>query len=362
MKALLLFPGANSIAENIEHALMLNGINTERLNFRTIARRNEEFIDTQIYRFPDKVRRVWEAYYLKKINHWYRLQFEKQRPDLVFIYNNELLLPETLAWLRQKKIIIAFFLGDHPLYTFTSRYNLAVLDYADAVFVPDTFWQQQLQKMGLPQVHHLVLPLPQKMYYPIEQIPLAEASLLATDALYVGLSYKDSWGYKKARFLSYFTHCKLQIHGNEAWKRWFAFFPELEPCFIARKTLIPAPQLNKMYNCAKIIPVDGNPGIFNGIHLRASEALASGTLPLMEWNADIDLIFSGLDDLPAVKDYRAIPEMVSFYLAHENIRKELIEQMSACYQLKYGVKSTGAYLLRHLGLASKPPSVSTSTR
>ena len=116
---------------------------------------------------------------------------------------------------------------------------------------------------------------------------------MKSDILYVGMSYNDSWGYKKARFLNYFVNNKLTIYGNKAWKRWFKFYPALEKYFIENNGLIPIRELNMMYNCSKIIPVDGNPGIFNGIHERILETLSAGVLPLMEWNGDMDFIFKG---------------------------------------------------------------------
>ena len=349
-KALLLFPTSYSIINSIESALSGQGVQLARLNYHDTLHKWDKKLNPQMFRFPDKVRIKWESYFFKKINQWYIEQFSRLQPDLVFVYNNEMLLPETLAWLKERKVKLAFFLGDNPLYTPTSRYNVAVLEYADAIFVPDTFWQQQLKKIGLPQVHHLLLPLPESTYYPLEKADAQEREQLGTDILYVGMAYNDSWGYKKARFLSYFVNNKLQIHGNNAWKRWFAFFPELEQYYIEKKAYISVEQLNKMYNYSKIIPVDGNPGIFNGIHIRITEALASGTLPLMEWHADLDSVFDGVDDLPAVKDYRAIPEMVAFYLNDENARTEKVLAMRKCYQSKYETKETGAYLIDRIGI------------
>jgi len=347
--ALLCFPQNNSIGKILADTLRSAGLSCAQISYTAALRQWEKRLEVQMFRLPDRVRSKWEAHYLGKINRWYLRQFAAHQPGLVFIYNNEMLLPETLRWLKERQVQIAFLLADNPLYTFTNRYNLTILEYADAIFVPDTFWQQQLKKMGLQPVHHFLLPLPDG-YYPTEQITSEERRSFTADALYVGMGYKDAWGYKKARFLSYFADCKLRIFGNEAWERWFPFFPELRPCFIKRDTLIPTEQLNKMYNCAKIIPVDGNPGIMNGIHLRVLEALAAGTLPLMEWNADVDFIFEEVADLPVVKDYQGIPEMVRCYLADEAARKRKVEEMRACYARRYSQELAGRYLLDCLKL------------
>lgn len=262
-----------------------------------------------------------------------------------------MMLPETLAWIKNRNIKIAFFLGDNPLYTPNSRFNLTVLEYADAVFVPDTFWQLQLTKIGLPDIYHLVLPLPETEYFPITSLSPDDIQRFQTDVLYVGMSYNDSWGYKKAKFLSFFVNSDLQIHGNSAWKRWFQFFPQIEKHFIEKKGYIPTEKLNRMYNCTKIIPVDGNPGIFNGIHIRIFEALSSGTLPLMEWNADMDYIFNSISDLPAVMDYRGIPEMVKYYLSNEDARQKMVSEMVKTYKNRFSDTITADYLIHKIGIS-----------
>ena len=272
------------------------------------------------------------------------------KPDLVFVYNNQMLLPETLNRLRKNNVKIAFYLGDNPLYTPTNRYNMAILEYADTIFVPDSFWLSQLKKTGLQNVNYLLPPLPVNLYHPILNMEQDEIKQLETEVLYVGMNYNDSWGYKKAKFLSYFTDYELKIYGNKAWKRWFAFFPELKNHFIEKSGFITIGQLNKMYNCTKIVPVDGNPGIMNGIHARIVESLAAGTLPLMEWNSDMDGIFNGITDLPAVKDYRQIPEMSSYYLNNESKRQQIIERMKSAYHEKYNNRSVSDIIFKSLSI------------
>ena len=102
---------------------------------------------------------------------------------------------------------------------------------------------------------------------------LSRTGDVETEILYVGSSYLNSWGYKKALLMSRFTGFNFRIYGNSAWKRWFSFFPELEWVY-NESGFIPQAKINRMFNMTKLIPVDGNPGILNGVHLRVSEALA----------------------------------------------------------------------------------------
>jgi len=323
------------------------GYECQNIDYRKILKNWETKINTQMFRLPDKVRIKWEKYFFSKINRWYRTQIAILKPDIVFIYNNEMLLPSTLKEIKNQKKKILFYLGDNPLFTPTSRYNIDVLQYADAVFVPDTFWQMQLKKIGLPHVHHLLPPLPEKQYFKIDGFDSDAIKKYQTDIVYVGMCYNDSWGYKKACFLNWFTGYNLQIYGNKAWKRWFRFFPELEKHY-TESNYVPYQRLNIMYNAAKIVPVDGNPAIFNGIHLRVFESLSSGTLPLMEWNADMDFVFKDITDLPAIKDYRAIPETLEFFLGNNEAREQTVHEMKQAYSKQYNSSSVVDKILKAL--------------
>ena len=333
MKVLFLVPQQYgffySLKEAFEH---LNG-KVYPIDFRNLVGKREKQFNVQVFRLPDKWRLKWESYYLPKINKQYIEEFDLVGPDVVFIYNNEMLLPETLAYFK-KKAKIAFFLGDNPFYTPTNRYFLSLLFHADAIFAPDTFWIAQLSKIGLKNMHHFYPGIPSQQYYETD-LPEQVRRELETEVLYVGMNYTDSWGYRKAKFLDHFTGFNLQIHGNRHWRRWFKFFPDLEKHFIERSAYIPVDKMNAMYNAARILPVDGNPGVLNGVHFRMFEALGAGALPLMEWQNDLKEIFSVEAGLPAVKSYDHIVEMAAYYLHHEAERVERVKWMKKVITEKY---------------------------
>lgn len=261
-----------------------------------------------------------------------------------------MLLPATLKWIKGLGIKVGFYLGDNPLYSSTSRYNLAILDYADAIFAPDTFWIGQLQKIGFKNVNHFLVAIPNQQYHHIDALKEEESSKKTTDIIYAGISYHDSWGYKKARFLNQFTGFNLQLHGNKTWKRWFAFFPELESHFMLKNDYIPVETLNLLYNSAKIMPVDGNPGLMNGIHLRTLEALGSGVLPLMERQKDLEIIFEGTASDATVSSYLEIPERTSHFLTYESERVNTVLKMKSIYEEKYNPTINGHFLLARLNI------------
>ncbi len=345
MKVLLLVPKRYSLYESFESIFSNGDIESFFVDYQHIVGKWENRVHMQYFRFPDKWRLKWEAYYFEKINKFYREEFQRVKPDLVMVYNDELLVPETVEYFKERGAKVAFFLGDHPFYTNFNRYYLSLLFLADAIYVPDSFWMKQLAKMGLKKLYFFQTDLPRNQYYK-KVLPARLYDELKSEVLYVGVSYSNSWGYKKARFLDHFTPFDLKIYGNKHWKKFFRFFPGLEPHFWERTEYIPISRMNEMYNAAKIIPVDGNPGILAGLHQRVWEALGAGALPLMEWQDDLTEIFGNEVDLPAVKSYDDIEEMTRYYLDHEEKRVELVNWMRNLVDEKYAPEKN-LELFRH---------------
>jgi hypothetical protein len=342
MKILLFIPSKYSINHSLQEICDFRQIIWKAYDYRKFIGKSEKKINTQVYRLPYNLREKWNKYFFQKVNKWYKNIISKEIPDAIFIYNNEMFLPSTLKWVKTLNVRIFIFLGDNPLYTHTNDYNLSILEIADQVFASDTYWKYQLSKLGFSHIDYILMPLPKKQYHKIDNLEFKY------DAYYKGMSYKNSWGYKKSKFLSYFTDFNLLIQGNDSWRRWLSSFPELENCIDFNSPFLSVQELNEMYNISKLIPVDGNPGLFYGIHSRVREALAAETLPIMEYNKDIDFIFEGINDLPAVKDYRQIPEMASWYIKNDNQRKIKINEMKMAYNNTFSIESVSGIILNNL--------------
>ena len=301
----------------------------------------------QMMKLPFRVRNNWDKFILTKINTLLLALIHEKKPDLVFVYNSEFLLPETCAEIKKKATLI-FFMGDSPFYTPMNPYYLTCLTYADLILSPDTFWISQLNTLGIDKTLFFVTGIDSSSYNMInEEEKLTEIESL--DLLYVGASYVNSWGYKKALLMSKFIGLNLKIYGNSAWKRWFRFFPELESVF-TQTGYIPTVQLNKMFNKAKMTPVDGNPAILNGYHIRLFEALGSGSLPLVEYRKDIeDLLFNGCNsELPFIKDYKKAGDLAKYYLKNEIERKQLTKVLREFISSRYNARVNAEIIISAL--------------
>lgn len=280
---------------------------------------------------PRKIRNVWEEPYVRKTNEEYRKIFREFQPDLVFIYNNQLVLPALLEEFKQKSRI-AFMLGDNPLYTPTSIYNLHILFQADYVISPDSMWRDQLTLMGIRNVVFDCFGFNSAVYHPME-VSAADRQAYQSDFIYVGSASKTNWGYKRLLFLHIFRDLDLRAYISGNMDRWLEFFPDL------RSKIIPHDRFdagfnNLVYNCSKIAPVEQVPSLFNGIHVRVFDILGAGILPLCEHSADLCMVFEGMD-IPLIKNYSEGQEMARFWLENESKRLSCVQAMRQRVEQRY---------------------------
>lgn len=336
-RALLLCPEKYSFHNSFYDILSEISREVEEYDINSILSKRDIKINRQIFRLPYKVRKKWEAYFLEKANSVLLEIINKSDPGLILVYNSAFLLPETCSLLKKRSKLV-FFMGDSPFYTPQNNYYLACLSHADLILSPNSFWSQQLGTIGLSNTMYFIPGPDGKSYFRIDDLLKGHGDL-ETDILYVGSSYLNSWGYKKALLMSRFTGFNFRIYGNGAWKRWFDFFPGLESVY-SESGFIPQKTLNRMFNMTKLIPVDGNPGILNGVHLRVAEALASGALPLIEYRHDIDnLLFKDFrGELPVINNYNTAGDLASRYLNNEQERSGLALSMYDYFVKEYSAE------------------------
>lgn len=347
-KALVLCPDRISLGRILSETLKQFSGEVVNFDVKSAIGHNRIIINTQMRRLSYRFRNLWERYFLKLANNLILDEVKRIKPDLVLVYNSEYLLPEVCSEIKKNSRLV-FFLGDSPFYTPLNDYYLACLEYADLILVPDTFWMSQLNTTGLEKTLYFVPGFDGRSYFRIDAGGINDEP--ATEVLYVGSSYKNSWGYKKAMLMSRFTHRNLRIYGNEAWERWFGFFPELQSAF-SRSLYIPSDRLNRMFNRACIIPVDGNPSILNGTHLRLLEALAAGALPLIEYRKDVvDEIFSGSGlELPLIHNYNEAGLIADYWLADEIRRNQAVTAMKTHIEIKYSASNNAEKMKEKLGI------------
>jgi len=324
MKVLLLTPKVYSLSEMLSDGFNDNGWKSCIVDYKYIISNKINRIYEKTAGLPRKITKSWKSYYYRLINNEYNKIFDIEKPNIVLIYNNQFIFPETIERFK-KSAKIVFYLGDNPLWSKTFDYNLNILKYADLILSPDSHWQFELKMIGIPNVECDHIGYSRKRFFIVSNIPETFQNRYKSDLIFIGRNYLSSPGYKRTIFLNKFSGMSMKIFGGNSWNYWLKHFPELKQHYNMMQHRISDEELNYAINCAKIYPIDQNPGIINGIHVRVFEAIGAGALPIMEWRKDIDKTFNGL--LPVIKNYNEARRIAEYYLQSEDIREKKVEEL-----------------------------------
>jgi spore maturation protein CgeB len=334
MKILLFFGGIDSLSDIFYLGFKSTGHDVSFVNYLTFLPEYRHRIDNYFTHLPYRYRAYFRNKYLTKIQERYIRHVKKEQPDLVLIYNDQMVTYETAKAIKKNGCKLAVYLADSPFYLINREHILKVLSEADHVFAPDTYWLKQLQLIGITRTSFLIPGFNKNKYY--KKIPTAEEKgKYSSDIIYLGSTYKNIWGYKRALFLNKFSKMDLKIYGPSGWQRWFNEFPDLKQKFIKKKYWFNDEIVNTIFNCCKIYPVDANPGLIYGLHIRIFECISSGILPLVEYRKDIDMVFKDIE-IPIIYDYDESARMADEYLSENTKRdstvKRLQEHINANYR------------------------------
>jgi len=342
MKVLLLCPKFYTLAETLKQGFIANNCAIEHYDYREDTKSIEDKIHTHIRKLPLKIRSKWYRIYVTKITKRHLEVFHKQRPDLVLVYNSEMLLPDTVEEMK-KSAKVCFFLGDSPFYTPTNDFFMSCLMKADHIFCADTGIQEQLKITGLLNVHFFLVASNSNINYK-KAVSSEEMARWGSDLVFVGSTYSTSAGFKRAMFLNQFSDLDIKIYTSRSFKRWYSYFPKLEKNVIHPEKRISDEELNTILNCCKLYPVDANPGMINGIHLRIMDCIASGILPLAEYRKDVKDLF-GRAGLPIIDNYKKAEATAQYYLDNDKERKEISSSLATLIDERYSPEISIASLM-----------------
>jgi len=331
-KVLLLFPKNYTLLNNFFNIFVNSGYKTENVDFNDFFSATEKKINQKLLRLPWKIKWQTLEKINRKVNQKYIEKFEDYKPDLVFIYNEQKLLRETVVYFN-RKAKTAFFLGDHPLFIKNRPDNLAAILEGNHIFCPDSYWMEQLKIMGVKNVSFLLPGYSKELNYPKILTPEQQGKY-GSDIAFIGRQYHDTWGYKRALFLNLFSGMNMKIYGNRVWEKWFRYFPELKQHFVLNENYLPFETVNIILNASKIYPVDANAGLINGLHTRIFEAIGSGILPLVEYRKDLKTVFEGID-IPIVYSYTNAKTLAIKYINDDEARTTLIQKLKNYIDQKY---------------------------
>jgi spore maturation protein CgeB len=345
MRVLLFCSGQSTLSHILEAIFKPHASYLKTYNYESEISNIQIKITNKSGKLPRKFEEKINEKYLTKIQNNYLKLINEEKPDLIFIYNDQMLTEETLNKI-DPSIRVGIFLADSPLFLQKRKHILGLIRRADAVFAPDTYWIEQCKMLGVKKAQYLIPGYNAKHHYIINELK-SSISSKKNDVFFMGSPYTDNWGYKRALFLSKFCKFDFKFIGPKHWQEWFNEFPELSLCWQNKAGYLSDEELNILMNNSKICPVDANPGIINGIHIRAFDCIASGALPLIEYRKDLDEIFNGTD-IMFIKDYNSIPEITNYYLKNEKTRQETVNNLNMIINKKYTCQEASKIILKTL--------------
>ena len=323
MKIILLFPEVYTLNKTFSSAFEQLGHKVKSICYRDYFKHWRNRLIEKTGGLPNRFIKHWQKPYLKDINSNYIKTIIAEKPDLVIVYNDQLLLPETAKEIK-KTCPLFNFLGDNPFFIERRPFNIATMLESDHVFSPDSFWYEQLKLIGVKNISLLYVGSDKSLNYSIKPNE-KEYEKYKSDLLMIGRIYPDSWGYKRALFYSKFANMDIKIYGR-GWENWFNYFPELEKKYLSLNKPLTFEMVNMLSNCSKIYPVDANPGLLNGIHIRIFDCIGSGILPLVEYRKDLDIVFKDVK-IPIINNYNEAADKAKYFLENENERIEIIKSL-----------------------------------
>ncbi|HBX50582.1 MAG: hypothetical protein A2W98_01235 [Bacteroidetes bacterium GWF2_33_38] len=344
-KALFLFPKSYTLLDNFKSIFQHAGYEVLNIDYADFFSPSEKKIHHYLLKMPWNIRWAVLEKINKTVNIRYKEIFEEQKPDIVFTYNDQKLVKDTVAYFNEKSTT-AFFLGDNPLFIKNRPDNLAAILEGNHIFSPDSYWLTQLKILGAESVHFLIPGYAKKLNYE-KAISNEDVKKWGADIVFIGNQYHDTWGYKRALFANLFVGQNFKVYGDLAWTKWFRYFPDLEKHFTLNQTYLPFETVNTILNASKVYPIDANSGLINGLHTRIFETIGSGVLPLVEYRKDLETVFDGVE-IPVIHNYNQAKNLAIEYINKDEKRSQLIQNLQKFIDQKYTDAEVGKQIFNKL--------------
>jgi hypothetical protein len=287
-----------------------------RKNFNRISRiiRYNFYIDPALAR-------IYREY-----NEYVFDTFMKMKYDVVFIYNDANVFPDTIKRMQRQGARVVLLLADDPMFVRERHWFFQDVIEADHVFVHDVEWTGWMHMMDQKNVHHLIGGSSPSVFYPVSPTE-DEQRKLGADLLFVGRNYGlNADGLYRGGILNALLEFDIKIFSSSGWNGVFAYYPELERRITPRSLTLQ--ELNAAHSACRISVALSNWGIRTGLFTRIFDVSLSGGFALAEYRRGIDEAYPG-GLITQFKSLSELREMVRYYLDHEEERKSRAEAARA---------------------------------
>jgi hypothetical protein len=238
--------------------------------------------------------------------------------DIFFCYNDVKLSKKRIDQILKATRNIWVLLGDNPFfYNHDKFYFLYLIEKSKLVITADKVTEQNVLLFNK-NVYYT--PAGTSITYYRNDNEVIDSEIV--DVLFVGNQYGlSSFGYHRAKILSAVAELdiNLKIYGNDKWKEFDKYFPNLKNRIIYNR--ISNEELIEVQKKSKIYLVTTNPWLVNGIPDRTYNAIASGTFVIAEHRDVYAEVFG--DTVPTFKTLGQMKELITYYINNDSLREEL---------------------------------------
>jgi len=342
MKILLLIPEKYTILNTFKNAFEDLEHQVTYIDYHNCFPKWQNRIITKTIGLPRRIKDKIKIHkhYRKEINRKYLEAVYSYKPDLVLVYNDQYLNYKTALEIKNISKL-AFILGDNPFFFHNHPSDeLGMYLNADFVFSADSFITESFKKAGLKNADQIYLGYDPSICYTKE--PTNEEKLKYTkDVVMIGRLYPSilsSWTYKRLWFYHQFRKLDLKIYGH-GWNKYKNDFPELFRKVVNPDHYLPFDEVNTILSCCKVYPIDANPGIINGIHLRVFDCIGTGILPVAEHTKDLDKVFDEVK-VPSIKNYNHAASIVDEFIQNDSLRERRVNELKEFTNSRFTPKKT----------------------
>lgn len=337
MKILTIIPESYTLQRTLMHSFEQLTHEVINLDYRTFFRPYQNRVITKTIGLPNTIKKRIKIheFYRATINQKYLENIYKYQPDLIVVYNDQYLTFETSKEIRNL-CKLSFILGDNPFFYLNHPLNeLGMYLSADYVFSADSFITESFRKAGQPNAAELYLGYDSSICYP-KQPNEEELKTYSSDIVMIGRLYPtliSTWTYKRLHFYNQFISLNMTIYGH-GWNKYRKEFPDLIKLTQELNHYLTFDEVNTILSCCKVYPIDANPGIINGIHLRVFDCIGSEILPIAESTRDLIQIFSEVE-LPVIYEYSEAEKVVKYYTENNDRRERIIKELKQFIDTNY---------------------------
>lgn len=337
MKILLIIPNSYTLLNTIEKAFVSLGHDTIVVDYKSYFKNWKNTIIRRTGGIPSfiKDRSFIHKQYIKDINSAYLQSVYQHEPEMVFVYNAQYLSFDTAIKIKEKSKLV-FFLGDNPFFFHNHPVQeLGMFLHADYVFSSDSYISESFRKTGQNNVSEVYFGFDETICYP-KTPTKEEIELYSNDVLMIGRLYPNalsSWTYKRLFFYNQFVELDLKIYGHN-WRKYKNEFPALLEKVKDLDTYLTFDDINTIASCCKVYPVDTNPGIVNGVHLRVFDCIGTEILPIVEHTKDLKTVFKDVE-IPTINDYSNAKSIAQRYIKNQGLNEKLKKELKAFVEENY---------------------------